>query len=179
MFRTHLAVLAATSALALVVFGCGGSSKSSTSKTASSSTQASTGSEASGGGSPAPTGTLTPAQLIAKGNAICYRLNARRSSIVVATPHDYERLVPPLAAYELASAAEMSKLTPPPSMAADWRRIVAGSRLIALATGRFRKSADAGNAAKSRPLDAMLTKGIDELTSAAKHAGLSECAHFA
>jgi hypothetical protein len=177
---TYLAALAlGASALTLVPSGCGGSTKSATRTAPSGSAQPPAGGKADvTSESSTSSGSLTRAQLIARGNAICYRLNARRSSTRISRPQDYERLVPVLAAYELAAATEMSKLTPPASMARDWRQMIAGSRTIAEVTGHFQRYSEAGNEKKSRPLDAILGKAIEELTSAAKHAGFKDCAQF-
>jgi hypothetical protein len=172
MPSTRLAALA-LSALTLAASGCGGSAKSSSQTTSPASAVSTTANE-----SATPSGPLTRAQLIAKGDAICYRLNTRRSSTRINTPQAYERLVPPLAAFELAGAAEMGKLIPPPSMAHAWQQMVAGARTIAEVTGRYRRYADASSHKLSRPLDAILGKAINELVVTAKREGFNDCARF-
>jgi hypothetical protein len=122
---------------------------------------------------------LSRSELLAKGDAICYRLNARRSSLKLERPQDYERIVPPLAAYELAAANEMGQITPPASMANDWQEMVAGSHTIAEATGRFHTYKEANTGKLAITVDHLLGKGIDELTQAAKRAGFKDCARFA
>jgi hypothetical protein len=170
MSRTCLAVVALTAGT-LIAAGCGGSSKSSSHPA---SAQSSTSAAVT-----APAGALTRAQLIARGNAICYRLNVRRTSITIRKRQDYEALVPALAGEELAAAVEMGKLTPPPSMAHDWQQMITGAHTIGEVTGHFRTYAEASNEKLARPFDPILTKGIDQLVGAAKHAGFKECSHFA
>jgi hypothetical protein len=157
---------------ALVASGCGGSSKGAS--TAASAANAAVASGAKPSGKP-----LSRLELIARGDAICYRLNARRSSSTMSRPQDYERIVPALAAYELAATTEMAQLVPPASMAHDWQRMVAGSRTIAETTGRFHTYAEASGNKFAHEMDLVLGKGIDELTQAAKHAGFKDCANFA
>jgi hypothetical protein len=122
---------------------------------------------------------LSRSELIAQGDAICYRLNAKRATLTISRPQDYERIVPPLAAYELAAAAEMGRLMPPTSMAHDWSEMVSGARTIAQATGRFRTYAEANKGKLAHTIDLVLGRGIDELVHAAKRAGFKECSHFA
>jgi hypothetical protein len=168
--------------LAIAASGCGGSAKSSsqgtTSAPASTSAQTSTSAQATtASGSTKPAPQLTRAQLIEKGDAICYRLNARRSSITISNAGQYEHEIPALAAYERAAAAEMSALTPPPAMASAWRQIVAGARAIAEVTGRSSTFAEAGKEAHA--LDAAFGKATEQMTSAAKREGFKDCARYA
>jgi hypothetical protein len=178
MLYKHVIALAVMGT-AFAVSGCGESSKGTS--TASQATIAvatgSTGARVTVAEKPGK--QLSRSELVAQGDAICYRLNAKRSAITLSRPGDYERLVPPLAAYELAGATEMGRLVPPASMASDWQKMVAGSRTIANATGRFRTYAEANAGKLAHAIDLVLGKGIDELTHAAKHAGFKECSHFA
>jgi hypothetical protein len=116
--------------------------------------------------------------LISRGDAICYRLNAKRRTISIGGPEDYERLVVPLAAYELAAATEMGSLTPPPSLAPAWQQIVSGTRTLARLTGHFHTYAEASNLKLSRPFDAELGKAMDQVTRSAKQAGFKDCTRF-
>lgn len=163
-------------ALTLAVGGCGGSAKSSNQQTSAQTAGKQTNVANQSG---VPSGPLTRAQLIARGDAICYRLNVRRASTRIGKPQDYERLIPQLAAYELAAANEMGEITPPASMAHDWQQMVAGSHTIAEVTGHFHRYVDATNDKKALPFDIILGKGIDQLTKAAKRAGFKECGRFA
>ncbi len=175
MPSTRLTTLAvALVALALTTLGCGKSASSSTPSTATQ--PAASTDPTTPKSSTIDTRPLTRAQLISKGNTICYRLNARRVTTVVRNRRDYERLVPSVVAYELAGATEMSKLTPPASMAQAWQQIIDSTRAIAQATGHPYTEATSPKTAK--PIDAALTQAINELTAAAKHAGIAECAKF-
>ncbi len=172
MGRTYLTIALVTSTL--VSLGCGKAAKSVGQGAAGPRTAA----QASLSAPSKRTPPLTRAQLIAKGDAICYRLNARRASTRIDRPADYERLVPALAAYELAGASEMSTLTPPPALAQDWRRMVEGARTIAQATARIRNARLAGSKSFAEAIEPVLYKGIEELTGAAKSAGFKECSRF-
>jgi hypothetical protein len=177
--RLRLVALALASC-ALVASGCGSSAKSArraTSSTASSSNASSKVSSVSGKSSK-PSGPLTHAQLIAKGDAICYRVNARRQSLSYGTPKEYEQVVPPLAAYELRAANEMGELAAPHTLSDAWRKIVLGSRTIAEVTGRFPHFSEASNATLSHRYRVLLSKTIADVTSTAKHAGFKECSRF-
>jgi hypothetical protein len=169
MLHVHVVALTLVAA-ALAASGCGGSSKGT-----ATATSASAASQTSSAASSKP---LTRSELIARGDAICYRLNAKRASLTINRPQDYERLVPPLATYELAAAAEMGRLTPPTSMARDWQQMVSGARTVAQATGRFHTYAEASTGKIARTIDLVLGKGIDELVHAAKHAGFKDCSRF-
>jgi acyl-CoA hydrolase len=169
MLRIPLVVFAA---ILLVASGCGGSGGSSNKTTLSSSTRSALV-------SPSPhNGPVTRGELIVQGDAICYRLNVRRQSTNIGQRADYERLVPALAAYELRAANEMGSLTPPVSMAHDWRQIVEGSRVIAEVTGHFPRYSEASNDKLVRSYDIVLTKAIRQVVHAAKHAGFKECSRF-
>jgi hypothetical protein len=128
--------------------------------------------------SPVPSGPLTRAELLARGDAVCYRLNTRRQSTLIARPSDYERQAPALAAYELTGATELGELTPPASMAQSWQHIVAGARTVATVTGRFPHFAQASSDAIGHRYDAILGKAIDEMVNAAKRSGFKECSRF-
>jgi hypothetical protein len=174
MTHTRLAAAILT-ASALTAAGCGESTKP-TSQT----TQAAVTAQTTANTTAAkPSGPLNRTELIAKGDAICYRLNARRSATTIGRPQDYERVVPALAAYELAAVNEMSQLTPPQSMKRYWQQMLTGSRAIAEATGRFHTYTEASTGKLAHIVDVALGKGIDELTKAAKRAGFKECSHFA
>jgi hypothetical protein len=179
MPHTRLAVAFVLAATTLAASGCGGSSKATSTPapaTSAANTTSSTATEASVKPSGKP---LSRSELIARADAICYRLNARRSATTIGRPQDYERVVPALASYELAAATEMGKLVPPASMAHDWQQIVAGSRTVAAATGRFHTYAEAKAGTLAHTIDLVLGKGIDELVHAAKRAGFKDCSHFA
>jgi len=122
-------------------------------------------------------GVLTRSELVTKANQMCYRLNARRATTTISRQQDFETLVPSLAAYESTVAEEMGQLKPPPSMAHDWQLIVGNAHAIAEITGSLHTYAQA--ATKSKAQVTVLQRSIQQMTSAAKRAGLKECSHFA
>lgn len=179
MSRIRLAALVLVTA-ALAASGCGGSGKA-TGQTGSPPSVGSSSAKRSPSptASSSPTAPLTRAELIAKGDAICWRVNARRVSTKVSSPADYERLVPPLAAYELAAAAEMRRLTPPASMAKAWEQITSATQTIAEVTGTYREYSKASNEKLVHHLDAILATAIHQMVTAAKREGFKNCASFA
>jgi hypothetical protein len=124
-------------------------------------------------------GPLSRAQLISKVNEICYRVNAKRASITITGAKEFERDIPRLAGYELAAAAEMSELIPPPSMAADWKRVVNGTRALSEITSSVHSFAEVLSDKHGRILDAAISKAMRRVAKAAKRSGFETCAHFA
>lgn len=171
MLRIRSIALALT-AMAVATTGCGSSGKSSTSSPGSSSSV-----EHAAGATTSAGGPLSRSQLIAAGDSICYRLNAKRLSTRIGSPKDYAREIPPLAAYELDGAEEMAKLTPPPALARDWSQMVASARKIAVITSRYRTLAQTLNP-KARADDIALGYAEGRLMSVAKQAGFKDCAKF-
>jgi hypothetical protein len=156
MPRTLFAVLPLLAASVLTASGCGGSTSSSTEST----------------------GQLTRSQLIAKADAICQAVNAKRASITIKTAQDFARSVPKLAADEHAAVEEMRKLTPPASMTNSWRQIVDSAQTIAYVTGRYRTYAQASNEKLVAPLSAALSKASQAMTVTANREGIRQCAQF-
>jgi hypothetical protein len=174
MDRARLVALALAVG-AIAAGGCGSSTKPANQATKPSNAATQPTGDGSAVRSSSP---LTRAQLIAKGDAICYRLNARRAATKIQRRQDYERLVPALAGYELSLASEMRRMTPPASMAHDWQQMVEGTRKIGEATARIRNYADASSKRFSEEVEPILYKGVNQLTAAAKHAGFNDCSHF-
>jgi hypothetical protein len=168
---------------ALAASGCGGATKSSSSTAPATVAQSSTATpstttSSSTATSPVATRPLSRAQLIATANSICFGLNAKRKATRISSALEYERLVPQLATYELAAAEEMSKITPPAAMVGTWKQIVAGTQVIAEVTGHFRHYSEASDPKTAHVYDVAITKAIQQVQSAAKQAGLTECAQF-
>ncbi len=174
MRRTPLAVLALAASV-LAASGCGGSTKASSQAASTTVAGSPAGATAT---QTAPSGPLTRAQLIEKGEAICYRLNVKRSSTRISQPGDYERFVPVLAATELAAATEMGNLTPPPALAGEWREMIAGAHAIGEVTGHFPHYSEASNNKLAHRYDVILSHAVEQLTGAARRAGFKECARF-
>lgn len=170
-------VALAASVLALIGAGCGEGGKSSSAVTRSNQTTASIGTQSSATQSSEPAKALTKAELVAKADAICYGINAKRSAIRISKLQDYALLVIPFGAYERTAVVELNKLVPPPSLAAAWNEILAGARTQAQATAEIseyikqHKSLDG-----TQSIAAALTRATHEMTTAAKREGFADCA---
>jgi hypothetical protein len=172
VLHVSLAALA-LAATTLAVSGCGGSSKTESSKT-----PAATGTPATTAAVTAEPGKLARTELIAKAEAICARINAKRSSTTIRTHRDYGRLLPSLGAYERAAAAEMSKLTPPASIANDWKQIVAGAHTIAESIVKLGKDSASNNSRAGQAILSELTTVRQQISSIAHRQSLKECARL-
>jgi hypothetical protein len=146
-----MSIVAIALAAAISATGCGGSSKSS------------------------DTGTGSKTELIAKADAICHGVNERLSSTRIGSADDYARLLPSLAAYRQTAADELGKLTPPASMAADWKQIVADAHTLAAEVAKI------GEVAKTKDFNATAAlvkkaSGVQaHLASIAARNGVKEC----
>jgi hypothetical protein len=126
--RPLIAMALATTAL--IVGGCGSSSKSSSQKTPEG--------QAVGSGKTTPAAQTQPgpvmgpaARLISSADLICARLNARRASNRIASTADYIRVTAELSSHEREAIAEMVKFTPPASLATPWKQMLANYRTLA------------------------------------------------
>lgn len=90
---------------------------------------------------------LSRKDLIAKADPICRRAHEALTSSKL-TPRDLTSVGPGIAAIDRQVSSELSKLTPPASMAADWKVIVDG----------FRRAGE----------------GLDQVVSVARTSGLSK-----
>ena len=177
MSRLRL-VAPALAAIALAASGCG--------KSASTTTSAQTASSAQSNSSTTTTTTttlagatkpLTRAELIAKADLICKRVNARHAATSFDTKGDYARLLPPLAAYQLAAAAAMRKLTPPPSMAAGWQQIVNDAQTFAEDVAKLGQYAVANKLRAGRAVSLAGAKADEQMLAIALREGFQDCAH--
>lgn len=172
MFRTP--ITGAASALivvALVASGCGGSkARSTASKAAPQPSQRSTSPVAQPSGQP-----LSRGELVARGDAICSKVNAKRESLKYRSINDYSTLLPVLAAYERTAADELGKLTAPQSMANDWQQIVTTSQLIAGDIARVAQFSDAHNLAAANRLIAAATVAQRQMAVVASRNGFKAC----
>lgn len=162
----RLAVLALLVAV-FAVSGCGGS-KSST--TVASSTPKSTTSEPSGS-------ALTTAQLIARADAICYGVNAKRAAVTITSSAALAQDLPRVAGYEQAGLTELEKLVPPASMAGDWKLILAHTRSIEEDTAKLTAYVHTDpHLLKGRPVLLKLQKANQELDAIARRDNFKDCA---
>lgn len=138
MLHVHLAAPALV--LALVVAGCGGSSKSSSQTTPVAQTTSSTSTAQTTPATQTGTSTQTSqvssgkplgqAELAAAANAICGRIRTHLSHNRFKTQKEIGAAAPGISAYEHASLLEMEKLVPPASLASDWKQILDGVKTL-------------------------------------------------
>ena len=155
MSRPQLAALA-LAATTLAVSGCGSSKTASTGVSTStaptSTTAAGTTAAATATVKITPGKHLTRAEVIADAGAICKRIKARHALEKLATQQDFVREIPRFASYQQAALAELSKLTPPASMAHEWGQFVAAAHTLAGDTTRLGEYAKARHFAAMGPI---------------------------
>jgi hypothetical protein len=152
MERTQLAALALTAAT-LATSGCGRSSSSAK--------------------------PLTRAELIAKADVICRRVNVKFASTKVTSQRDLASVSSEISSYEQQAFAELSKLTPPTSLASDWSQILTATHTFADNTAKISDYAKSSNVAAERGLFASSQALRQQITTTAKRDGFSDCGQTA
>jgi hypothetical protein len=126
---------------------------------------------------------LSRAELIAKADPICRRANDTLNGSKL-NAHNVAQLAPMLAATEHQVSVELAKLTPPSSMAADWKVIIDGFRRAGVGLEKV------GAAAKASPprfgkASKALIEGENELSNGqnvravtAQRSGFNDCGKF-
>jgi hypothetical protein len=170
VLHTHLAALA-LAVTALAVSGCGGSTKSSSQTALSTPTATSPKTEPANS-----TGPLNRAALVAKADAICRGVNAKRATVHLTTNQQIIRELPHVAAYERAEIAELGKLTPPASMASDWQEILVGNRILAENTAKVAEYTKADNVTAAHALMTTTTQAENQMIATAQRDGFKDCA---
>lgn len=174
--RTWLPVLMLIAA-ALPVAGCG-SSKTTSSN--SSSVGAGTGA-GSGVGETSPvsaTGApLSSSQLVAKADVICKQLSVELDAPNNSshTPQDIVHIAAQRAALEQRALTELGRLTPPASMAHDYRHILAARRAVIRDLKKLGEVVSANNAQAKRSVFASSVTTTRKLAAAAERAGFKYC----
>lgn len=180
MLHIQLIALGLT-ALALVAFGCGGSSKTtgSTVTYAAPATTATTAATVPTTITPTTvkvaTGVpLTRAALIAKADVICASTNTKYSAVSsVGNAAELKRALPLIATYASTEATELGKLVPPKSLTNDWSRIINAAHLFSVYFDQ------AATAAQTNGIVAPLLHSTAvvgrQLTSVAAHDGFKHC----
>jgi hypothetical protein len=170
----NLALIAAVFTIA----GCGGGSGNTASVAKSAPAGAS--SNAVPVSSATPVRALSKPELIAAAEPICTRLNtalvAAREN--VRTKQDMIRIAQRRAPLEQSTVTELSKLTPPRSLAHDWRRILATRETIVEDINQVMEDARAGNLEGARSV--LIAGGAvqNQMRTMAKRDGFKECAHI-
>lgn len=124
---------------------------------------------------------LTRAELIAKADTICRRVNAHLASSnnTIKTQQDVARLAPRLAAFEQTALVELSRLVPPASLADDWKTIVAGAQTLADNTAKLGEYAKSNQLKAAKSLIVSSQKIQSQMLAIAKRDGFRDCSHTA
>jgi hypothetical protein len=176
MSRIRLVALVLV-ASALASSGCGSTTKSSNQTAQSAPPTSSTSTTSSSSTTQPSTRPLTREQLIAKADAICFAINAKRNAITITRIEDFGRVIPPFAAYDEAAVAELRKLTPPASMAEGWKQIVTSAKEFADAVtkfGEYTRIHKTNNGTHS--LNLTVIRATREMNTVAKREGFKDCA---
>ena len=165
MLHAQLAALVLV-ATALIVAGCGGSSKTQSSSSASA---------GSGAGETGASSELTNSELIAKADAICARANAELSSSSVKSEQDYATVMPQDAAYFESEAGQLRGLKPPAGMEKDWNQIVANFQVIAEDIAKVGEYAQKKTLARGAALYKAANEARQQIFAIAKRNGFKVC----
>lgn len=189
MLSTYFAALTCALA-ALAASGCGksGSSASTSSSSTTATAAATTSSLPSIPTQPVSDPTTPPesrSAYVAKMNAICLALSARRTKVGIATPAEVWRVGTALAAYERsATIPQMEKLSPPASLVSDWKKIIDAARALPVYTLHIAETAhttgQTTKAAIGALVDAHLTSELKAIAIAKRDrlkTGWDGCLH--
>jgi hypothetical protein len=161
---------------AFAASGCGGSTKSSSQATSPAPVEPSSHTESTVQATTQANGkALTSAELIAKADKICGRIIAKVLSKVVKTPQEAARVEPQNAAYQRTALGELGKLTPPASLASDWKQILTAIQLIIINTDKLGEYAKANNV---KGMSTTLIAGMHvprQMLTVAKRDGFKAC----
>lgn len=125
---------------------------------------------------------LSRSELIAKANPLCRRANEALDSSKL-NPSNIAQVAPAVAVTVQQVSAELAKLTPPESMASDWKVMVDSVRRAGVGLGKLAQAAKTSSLAK--PSQAYIegekefSSGQSDRSQIAQHNGVSECATFA
>ena len=167
----------------LSIAGCGGSGKASSNSvsstdagsTSAGATSASTttpGTTAIASGTP-----LSRSRLIAKADAICQRLSAELSaSPTISTKQELIAAASRRTALEQAALAELSKLTPPGSMAHDYQQLLAGRQTVIEDLKKLGEDTATGNTRAEDAVYASSASVIRQMAATAQRNGFKYCA---
>jgi len=171
MLRTYIAVLAlAGIGLAATGSGCGKAAKSAGVTETTASTIANSAESAPRGP------VLSRRALISKADAICFGINARRSSTKLSVREDYVQLVPPLAAYETTALVKLNKLVPPAAMAGDWNQILADARALIEATAAVGREFTNNEVPQAEASILVAETAGQKMVAVARRDGFKDCA---
>lgn len=124
---------------------------------------------------------LTRAELVAKADTICRRVNnqLKSSDNSINSKQDLARVVPRLASFEQKALADLSKLVPPASLANDWKTIVTGAQTLADNTAKLGEYAKENNIKAAKGLVTDSQKVQQAMLATAKRDGFKDCSEAA
>jgi hypothetical protein len=182
MSHTRLAAVALT-ATTLAASGCGGSttksqSANSTNAGTSAGQPATTPQPPTRAEAPARGPRLTRAELIAKADAICARLNRQAGSVRNTSLRGVGSTAPLVAGYFRAAFAELRRLTPPAAMARDWKAIVSDIQPVAGEVVIMGKYASDNDPASTAKVESRIARVQLHRIAIAKRNGFRDCAEL-
>jgi hypothetical protein len=150
---------------ALVLPGCGGSSKPAPSNVAIAGATTSTES------SPSDSSAITRA------DAICERLDAELAAKPAksVSVKEIETITPQNAALEQKAVNELAKLTAPKAIEREWQQVIAYRRSLASALIQLAQAAKAGDTASIKRLGQAKERVRKKLLEVGEHAGFTHC----
>lgn len=122
---------------------------------------------------------LTRAQLLAKADAICKRIDTRLSGTTIKSEKQLIHFLPRVAGFEQQALVELSKLNPPSKMAEDWKKIVAGAQTIADSTAKLSEAARLKELKTVHEVLSEIGKVQTSITTVAKRDGFKNCSQAA
>jgi hypothetical protein len=183
----HLQLIAlGLTAVALVVSGCGSSSKTDSTASVAAATTTTTATTAATTATTPPTITattvaiakgtpLTRTTLIAKGDAICAHSNKELSAISVTGEASFKRVLPQVAIYSNDESNELAKLVPPASLTSDWSTIINSIHLYSQYVDQIASYAQSNNYGSAGPLLGTAEAIRRKMIATAGHAGFKRC----
>jgi hypothetical protein len=119
--------------------------------------------------------------LIARADTICRGLDTKRAAVNPAnlSMREIARFAPPRAALEQAAVTELSKLTPPASIARDWRQVIAYRTTLTKELFKLGSDAKVNDAPGIRALAASKKLVHQKLLTVATRDGFKYCSGVA
>jgi len=87
----------------------------------------------------------------------------------------YATLLPPLVAYERSALVEFEKLTPPASLAADWKLIVENFRILVDDNAKTAEYGKKGNFKGLEELNTPNNRATGQIVVLARNDGFGDC----
>jgi hypothetical protein len=179
MLSARLAALT-ISAVTLAVAGCGSSSSSTTagSSSATGTSSNAAASAAANGGATAggSSSSLSQSELASNANAICKRMHGRLLALSKGKTPSLEQAYLLAVSYERKALSELKKLSPPVSLAGDWRQIITTLSVLAEDSTKYVEYTKAKNTNAATILSHAYSPIKHMGVNAAAHDGINECA---